>query len=366
MHSSKTKVINDLPGSGSGNRDLVPGELPDPKFLTSPNLGKIPPTSFTDVFEEADRGRLAGAPGDIPPKGWRDICWRVAYGTIDDHVFALAGGIAYYALLAVFPAVAMIVSLYGLFADITTISDHLVILTNILPPGSAELLTAQIVRFASQNSGTLGVAFQMSLVIALWSATAAMSALFDALNVVYKEKEKRSLWKFYGTTLLFALASFTFVAVALAAIVVVPIALNVLGWASYSERLLAFARWPALFAMVAIGLTIVYRYGPSRRPAKWRWLPLGSVVAALLWISASMLFSWYVANFDSYNRIYGALGAIVAFQIWLWLSSVIVLLGAELNAESEHQTAIDSTAGAPRPLGSRGATMADTIGEKQL
>jgi membrane protein len=321
--------------------------------------------TLPDPVQEADRGRLAGAPGDIPAKGWRDICWRVAYGAIDDHVFALAGGVAYYALLAVFPAVAMIVSLYGLFAETTTISHHLVLLTNVLPPGSAELLTAEIVRIASQSSGTLGAAFYMSLVIALWSATAAMSALFDALNVIYKEKEKRPLWKFYGTTLLFALAGFAFVSIALAAIVVVPIALNIFGWASYSERLLALMRWPALFAIVAIGLTVLYRYGPSRRPAKWRWLPLGSVIAALLWIGASMLFSWYVANYDSYNRIYGALGAIVAFQIWLWLSSLIVLLGAELNAEAEHQTAIDSTAGAPRPLGSRGATMADTIGEAQ-
>ena len=333
--------------------------------MIAPTLGQLQPTPLPDPVEEADRGRLARAPADIPVKGWRDICWRVTYGAIDDHVFALAGGVAYYALLAVFPAIAMMVSLYGLIADTATISDHLVLLTNILPPGSAELLTAQMVRIASQSAGTLGAAFQMSLLISLWSANAAMSALFDALNVIYKEKEKRPLWKFYGTTLLFAIAAFLFVALALGAIVVVPIALNLFGWGSYSERLLAFVRWPALFAMVAIGLTIVYRYGPSRRPAKWRWLPLGSAIAAFLWIGASMLFSWYVASFDSYNRIYGSLGAIVAFQIWLWLSSVIVLLGAELNAEAEHQTAIDSTSGEPRPLGSRGAMMADTIGEAQ-
>ena len=302
---------------------------------------------------------------DIPVKGWRDICWRVAYSVIDDHVFALAGGVAYYALLAVFPAIAMMVSLYGLFTDVATISDHLVLLTNILPPGSAELFTAQMVRIASQSSETLGVAFQTSLAISLWSANAAMSALFDALNVVYKEKEKRPLWKFYATTLLFAVCAFFFLAIALGVIVIVPIALNLFGWGSYSERLLAFLRWPGLFALVAVGLTIIYRYGPSRRPAKWRWLPLGSGIAALLWIGGSMLFSWYVANFDSYNRMYGALGAIVAFQIWLWLSSVIVLLGAELNAEAEHQTAVDSTSGSPRPLGRRGATMADTIGEAQ-
>jgi membrane protein len=252
-----------------------------------------------------------------------------------------------------------------LFADTATISDHLVLLTNILPPGSAELLSAQMVRIASQSSETLGLAFQTSFIIALWSANAAMSALFDALNVVYKEKEKRPLWKFYATTLLFAVVAFFFVAIALGAIVVVPIALNVFGWGSYSERLLAFLRWPTLFAMVAVGLAMIYRYGPSRRRAKWRWLSLGSGLAALLWLGGSMLFSWYVASFDSYNRMYGSLGAIVAFQIWLWLSAVIVLLGAELNAEAEHQTGIDSTAGAPRPIGHRGAAMADTVGEAQ-
>ena len=313
----------------------------------------------------ADRGRLATAPLDIPAKGWRDIFWRVAYNTIDDHVFALAGGVAYYSLLAVFPAVTMLVTLYGLFSDISTISGHLVLLTGILPPGSAELLGSQMVRIATQSTGTLGVAFQMSLVIAVWSGNAAMSALFDALNIVYKEKEKRPLWKFYGTTLLFAVFAFLFLAVALGAIVVVPIALNLFGWGSYSERLLAFLRWPAMFAIVAVGLTIIYRYGPSRRRVKWRWLPWGSALAALLWIGASMLFSWYVANFDSYNKMYGSLGAIVAFQIWLWLTSVIVLLGAELNAEAEHQTSIDSTEGISRPMGSRGAVMADTIGAAQ-
>jgi membrane protein len=328
-------------------------------------LGQLSPAPQINPVDEADRGRLASAPVEIPVKGWRDIFWRVAYGAVDDHVFALAGGVAYYALLAVFPAVAVIVSLYGLFSDASSISRHLVLLSNILPPGTAELLTAQMVRIATQSTETLGLAFQTSFVVALWSANAAMSALFDALNIVYKEKEKRPLWKFYATTLLFTLFAFLFLAVALAAIVIVPIALNLFGWGTYSERLLAFLRWPGLFVIVAVGLAIIYRHGPSRRPAKWRWISWGSILAALLWIAASMLFSWYVANFDNYNRMYGSLGAVVAFQIWLWLSSVIVLLGAELNAEAEHQTALDSTEGQARPLGSRGATMADTIGEAQ-
>jgi membrane protein len=192
-----------------------------------------------------------------------------------------------------------------------------------------------------------------------------MSALFDALNVVYKEKEKRPLWRFYATTLLFTLIAIGFLAVAIGAIVVVPLVLNLFGWGTYRERLIAFLRWPGLFLVVSVGLTVIYRYGPSRKRAKWRWINGGSAIAAGLWIGASMLFSWYVSNFDSYNRMYGSIGAVVAFQIWLWLSSVIVLLGAEFNAEAEHQTAMDSTEGLPKPMGRRGAVMADTIGETQ-
>ena len=333
--------------------------------VSEAGLGEVEPAPFPDLLREADRGRFAAAPASIPAKGWRDVFWRVAYNVIDDRVLPLAGGVAYYALLAVFPAVAMTVSLYGLFADTSTVSRHLVLLSDILPPGSADLLAQQMTRIAGQSANTLGIAFLTSLLISLWSANAGMSALFDALNVVYKEKEKRPLWRFYATTLLFTLVAVVFLAVAIAAIVVVPVVLNLFGWGGYSERLLALLRWPGLFFVIAVGLTIVYRYGPSRRPAKWRWITSGSAIAASAWIAASMLFSWYVSNFDSYNRMYGSLGAVVGFQIWLWLSSVIVLLGAEFNAETEHQTAIDSTEGAPKPLGCRGATMADTIGKAQ-
>jgi membrane protein len=157
--------------------------------------------AFSDPADGNDRGRHADAPTEIPIRGWQDIVWRIARGTIDDHVFALAAGVAYYALLAVFPAIATMVSLYGLFADAKTMSDHLGLLTIIMPPGSAELLGAQMVRIAGQSTEALGWAFQASLVISLWSANAAISALFDALNVVYKEKENRPLWRFYATTL---------------------------------------------------------------------------------------------------------------------------------------------------------------------
>jgi membrane protein len=328
-------------------------------------LGKLAPTPEPDPYEEADRGRLAAAPVEIPLKGWRDVLWRVAKGIVADRVFAIAAGVAYYALLAVFPAITMAVSLYALFSDVSTVSRHLLLLSGIMPPGSTDLLAEPMIRIAAQSTHTLGLAFITSFLVSLWSANAGMSALFDALNVVYKEKEKRPLWRFYATTLLFTLIAIGFLAVAIGAIVVVPLVLNLFGWGTYSERLIAFLRWPGLFLVVSVGLTVIYRYGPSRKRAKWRWINGGSAIAAGLWIGASMLFSWYVSNFDSYNRMYGSIGAVVAFQIWLWLSSVIVLLGAEFNAEAEHQTAMDSTEGLPKPMGRRGAVMADTIGETQ-
>ena len=314
---------------------------------------------------EPGRGREAHTPAQIPPRGWKDILWRVVWSSSADRILATSGGVAFFALLAVFPAIATVVSLYGLFADASTIAGHLSLLSGILPDGVLELFREQITLVAVQKAGKLGTAFVVGFLVALWSANSGIAALFDALNVVYDEKEKRSLVKFYGTTLLFTIGAIGFVIVAISSVVIVPVLLNLLGYATSAERFIAILRWPVLLAVVIGALAFVYRYGPSRRDPKWRWVTPGSVVASVLWIAASMLFSWYVANFDSYNKTYGSLGAAVGFMTWTWLSAVIVLLGAELNAEMEHQTARDTTEGRPKPLGSRDAMMADHVGEAQ-
>jgi membrane protein len=189
--------------------------------------------------------------------------------------------------------------------------------------------------------------------------------LFDALNIVYREREKRSLLRFYATTFLFTLGAILFVITAVAAVVVMPVILGPFGLAPQAPWLLDLLRWPVLLLAIMLGLALLYRFGPSRRPAKWRWVSWGSAVAALLWVAASMAFSWYVSSFDSYNRVYGSLGAGVGFMTWIWISAVIVLVGAELNAEMEHQTAADTTHGGAKPLGARGAVVADTVGEAQ-
>jgi membrane protein len=315
---------------------------------------------------EPGRGREANTPEQIPPRGWRDILWRVFWSISADRILSTSGGVAFFALLAVFPGIAAIVSMYGLFADVSRIGEHLSVLTGLLPGGVLDLIADQITLISRKGNQTLGMAFVAGLLISLASANSGVAALFDALNVVYDEREKRSLMRLYATTFLFTLAGIFIVIVAITGVVVLPVMLKFVGLSTTTEWLLAILRWPVLLVTVVVGLTCIYRYGPSRRDARWRWVTWGSILAALLWVASSMLFSWYVATFDSYNRIYGSLGAGVGFMVWLWISAVIVLVGGEFNAQMEHQTARDTTDGSSKPLGSRGAMMADHVGEAQI
>lgn len=311
---------------------------------------------------EPGRGREAVTPGMIPARGWSDILWRVFRAVSADRIVAMSGGVAFFALMAIFPAIATIVSLYGLFADAQTIIQHLNLLSGILPAAVLDLVQQQILLVAGKSNNTLGLAFIAGFLIALWSANSGMTALFDALNVVYGESEERSLVRLYATSLLFTVAAVLFVVTALATVVVMPIVLASVGVHTPAETIVMVARWPILLIVVATALAAIYRFGPSRREAKWRWVTWGSVAAAVAWVGVSMGFSWYVASFDSYNRVYGSLGAAVGFMTWIWISVMVVLLGGELNAEMEHQTARDTTEGHPKPLGERGATMADHVG----
>ena len=315
---------------------------------------------------EPGRGREANTPEQIPLRGWRDILWRVFWSIPEDRILSTSGSVAFFALLAVFPGIASVVSLYGLFTDSSTIGTHLSLLSGFLPGGVIQLIGEQISLISRQGNETLGTAFAVGLVITLVSANSGVSALFDALNLVYKEREKRSPVRFYAITFLFTLSGIVFAIVALAGLVLLPLALRLLGVATTTEWLLIVVRWPILFATIVVSLACIYRYGPSRTDARWRWVTWGSILGALLWIAASMLFSWYVATFDSYNKIYGSLGAGVGFMVWLWLSAVIVLLGGEVNSEMEHQTALDTTEGDSKPIGSRGAMVADHVGEAQI
>jgi membrane protein len=307
-------------------------------------------------------GRTANQPSEIPARGWKDILLRTYRSISDDRVMALAAGVTYYVLLALFPGITALVSIYGLIADPAIIEQQLNALSSIMPREAIQIIGGQLHFLASQSHKALGFASIAGILVSLWSANAAISALFDALNVVYGEREKRNYFKRTALTLCFTAGLVLFMVVALAGIVVLPAVLNFMSLGGAGEWIISLLRWPALLVLLVIGLAILYRFGPSRADARWRWLTWGSVAAAILWLVASILFSWYAANFASYNKTYGSLGAIIAFMVWTWISMTIVLLGGELNAEIEHQTARDSTTGAPRPLGTRGARMADTVG----
>jgi membrane protein len=311
---------------------------------------------------EPSRGRLADTPSEIPPRGWKDILLRVYHNLSDHRVVSLAAGMTYYSLLAIFPALAALVAIYGLFSDPAVIASHFDKVSGVVPGGAADVARDQLTRIASKGTQTLGLTFAVGLVVSLWSANAAMKSLFDTLNIVYGEKEKRGFVKLNAVSLSFTLAGILFVPGAVGAVVVLPIALKYLGLSDFGDLLLRIGRWPALFIVVTVMLAVIYRYGPSRETPRWRWITWGSALAAILWLAASALFSWYAANFGKFNETYGSLGAVIGFMTWLWISAIVILIGAELDAEMEHQTARDTTTGAAKPMGARGARMADTLG----
>ena len=302
------------------------------------------------------------APWHIPWTGWKDILWRVYASVNDNRLLAVAAGVVFYSLLAIFPAVAAFVSLYGLIADASTIDAHLSIAAGIFPAGAVDILHDQITKLAAKSDAKLSLGFMTGLGVALWSANSGMKAIIDALNVVYDEKEKRSFVKLNLVSLLFTFVALLSLMVALSVIVIAPIVFSVVGLSSLFSLAIVVLRWPLLLVLATVALAAIYRYGPSRREARWQWLSVGSAAAAIGWLISSVLFSWYIANFGAYNATYGSLGAAVGMMMWMWISAIVILLGAELNAEIEHQTARDSTVGSEKPLGLRGAVMADTIG----
>jgi membrane protein len=311
---------------------------------------------------EHGRGRNARSPSQIPWRGWKDIALRTWQETQEDRLLALAAGVVFYALVALVPAVAAGVSFYALFADAGTIGKHLSLAAGIVPADVLDMLRDEIARIASKSDGRLTFGFLLGLAVALWSANAGMKAIFDALNIIYDEQEMRSWVRLNLISLFFTVCAIGAVLLAVGAVVIFPLLLAAFGLSSLDEPIIGYLRWPVLCVLIILGLAVLYRYGPSRRPAKWRWINVGSMFAAAAWLAVSSLFSWYLANFANYNATYGSLGAVVGLMMWMWLSTIVVLVGAELNSEIEHQTAHDTTVGPARPLGGRGAVMADTVG----
>ncbi len=341
--------------------------LPSPAQLRMPDArrGNAQGDHAQGSDEKADvpgsrAGRDAAGPSEIPRRGWWTVIKRTAVGFNDDRLMTEAAGVTFYSLLALFPALATMVSLFGLVADPTTVNDQLQQLNGVVPGGGLDLITSQVKALTANGTQALGLGVLIGLLTSLWSANQGMKAVFDALNVVYHEKEKRSYLRRTLVSLCFTLGGIVFVLCAMAAVIVVPIVLNDLGFGTWTADIVAAARWPGLMVLLGLFLAFVYRYGPSRERARWQWVSWGSVFSSITWLLASLLFSYYVANFGSYNKTYGSLGAAIGFMTWIWISALIILLGGELNAELEQQTTVDTTTGAPQPMGQRGATKADT------
>jgi membrane protein len=315
--------------------------------------------------QEHGRGRSARHPLQIPWRGWMDILWRTFNEMQSDRLLSIAGGVAFFVLLAIFPGITALVSAYGLFFNASTITSHLSLLNDVVPANVLGIVTEQANRIAANSGRALSIGFVVGMLVSLWSAMSGVKAMIDALNVIYEQQEGRSFIKLNFEALIFTLAGFAAFLLTIAAVIVLPLLLSPIGFGSATETLTRILRWPVLLLVLLIGLAVLYRYGPYRRAARWQWVSVGSVFAAVTWIVASYLFSWYLASFSNYNATYGSLGAVVGVMIWLWISTIVVLLGAELNAEIEHQTARDTTVGGEKPLGARGAVMADTVGAKQ-
>jgi membrane protein len=268
-------------------------------------------------------------------RGWRKLL-KVLYGHVSEHrLTAIAAGVTYFALLAMFPFVGAIVAIYGLFGDPGSLSAHLDQLSSFLPGGAIEVVGDQLKRAAGGGRGTLGLAFVVSLAISLWSANAGVKALFDALNIVYDARETRGFISLNAVSLAFTIGAAVFLFSAMSLVVLLPAILSYLGLAAATESIVTIIRWPLLLAGIIVGLAFIYRFGPCRENAQWHWITVGSAVTSVLWVAFSILFSYYAANFGSYNKTYGSLGAMIGFMTWMWLSAMVVLAGAEIDAVLE-------------------------------
>lgn len=306
-------------------------------------------------------GRRADEPHEIPPTGWWYILKRLAGDISRDNVSLMAAGVAFYGLLSLAPAFTALVALYGLVFDPSQVQAQVGAMEGMMPDEARQLIASQLTTIVQGSNSTLGVGFIVSLMIAIWSANSGTSALFMALNVAYAEPEKRGLLRYYAGTLALTGAAVIFGIVSLILVAIIPAVVGMLPFGAFGKIVIDWIRWPVLALLFAAALAVTYRYAPSRNEPRWSWVSTGAVLATALWIGGSVLFSLYVGKFATYNKTYGSLGAVVVLLMWFWLSAYAVLIGAELNAEMEHQTARDTTDRPKKPMGRRGAYVADTV-----
>lgn len=322
----------------------------------------VNPAEIADA--EADRGRLAHRPRDINWHGWWDVLWRVKNQLDADNVSIVAGGLALFGLLALFPSLAAAVAIYGIVASPEAIASQLQAFSHLLPAGTVEILQNQLYRLVNQQDQTLGIGVVVGILVAIWSARKGMVALITAMNVAYNEHDNRSFLMRTLISFAFTVAGVLGFVLLVALGVAVPVVLAFFPLGGATEWVLLTVRWALLWMMVVFGFSLLYRFAPHRTQPRWEWVNAGSIIAATLWLLASVLFAVYVRNFNSYGEAYGALGGVVVMLMWFYVSSYVVILGAEINSELERQTVNDTTIGPGKPLGERGAFSADTVGPR--
>jgi len=315
-------------------------------------------------MKEAKRGQQAKQPGHIPLIGWWDIAKRIFIKMSEDNLSIVAAGVAFYALLAIFPAIAAIVSVYAYFSSPTDIAEHLSKIVTLLPPSTSEIILSQVSNLAKTSNASLSLSAISTLIITIWSSSKGSQALITACNISYHEYEKRSFFKAQLVRVLFSVGAIVVAIFALLIIGILPIVLNLVGLKESTDLLIKLISWPLLALTFNFALVLLYRYAPHRKPAKWRWITMGSSIATVLWILASIGFSFYVSRFSSYNETYGSLGGVVIMLMWLYISAYIITLGAVINAATEQQTGKDSTIGPDKKRGLRGAYVADHLDVK--
>jgi len=309
------------------------------------------------------RGRQATTPLQIPALGWKDILLRVKREFTEDQLSLVAAGVAFYFMLALFPFLLAVVAIYGVVSDPATVAQQIGHLMRVMPVDAAKLIGGQLEEITTAGGGKTGLGAALAIGLALWSAANGARAMMAGLNIAYDEEERRGFFRLRVVSLLLTIGFIGFLAVTIGVIAGLPPLLERLPLGLVAKGLAYVVTWLLMAFLVTAAFATVYRFGPSREHARWRWLTLGSIVAAVLWLLASLAFSFYASHFGSFNKTYGTLAGAVLLMLWLQITAYVTLIGAELNAEIEHQTAKDTTTGAPVPMGDRDATVADTVGE---
>jgi membrane protein len=318
-------------------------------------------TTTQDQKDQVDvPGGAAKQPTEIPPRGWLQVAKRGWKESKADNVPLLAAGVAFYAFLAIFPALIALVSIYGLFADPATIADQMKSVTEALPPAARQVITDQVTMLASRRAA-LSIGLAISIVIALWSASGGISNLLTAVNVAYDEEEKRGFVKKRLMSLGLTIAAIVFMVIMLGIVAVLPALLKSVFGTGALRWVFQILGWLILVVLVTVALAVIYRLGPDRDAPRMKWVSAGAIIATVIWLIASIGFSIYSSTFGNYAKTYGVFAGIVVLLFWLWITGYAILLGAEINAESEQQTIADTTKGKEEPLGERGAIKADSV-----